>query len=83
MIVYISFVCRRMSNIVSLQDFQYTGLLEMSEQDLTHQAISAYFIGPKAENLNLFQENIKTILDELKDARLKYFPEDGVSAFHS
>lgn len=50
----------------------------MAEHDLSHQAISAYFIGPQAENLDLFQENIKTILDELRDARLKYFPGDGV-----
>jgi hypothetical protein len=50
----------------------------MAEKDISHQAISAYFIGPQAENLELFHENIKTILDELRNARLNYFPEDGV-----
>lgn len=55
----------------------------MAKQDISHQAISAYFIGPKAENLDLFRENIKTILDELEDARLKYFPDDGVCTLSS
>ncbi|KAK2753458.1 hypothetical protein FQN54_007848 [Arachnomyces sp. PD_36] len=49
----------------------------MVEHDISHQAISAYFIGPQAENLDLFRQNIDTILDEIRDARLKYFPEDG------
>ncbi|KAE8143371.1 pyridoxal phosphate-dependent transferase [Aspergillus pseudotamarii] len=40
--------------------------------DLTHQAISSYFIGPQAENMGYFKDNISTILQELEDARKKY-----------
>ncbi|KAL2789089.1 pyridoxal-dependent decarboxylase conserved domain protein [Aspergillus keveii] len=43
--------------------------------DLTHQAISSYFIGPEAENLDEFKANIATILDELEKARKAYFPQ--------
>lgn len=46
-------------------------------EDTTHQAISSYFIGPQAENLSFFQQNINTILRELGRARQAYFPEDG------
>ena len=46
-------------------------------EDTTHQAISSYFIGPQAENLAFFQQNINTILRELGSARQAYFPEDG------
>lgn len=45
-----------------------------------HDVISSYFIGPKAENLDSFRINIKTILDELRDARNKYFENDEVPA---
>ncbi|KAK2748783.1 hypothetical protein FQN57_000364 [Myotisia sp. PD_48] len=48
----------------------------MAERDISHEAISSYFIGPKAENLQLFRDNIDIILDELKTARLNYYPED-------
>jgi hypothetical protein len=47
--------------------------------DLTHQAISSYFIGPEAENLDEFKANIATILDELEKARKAYFPQPPVS----
>ncbi|GMG51297.1 unnamed protein product [Aspergillus oryzae var. brunneus] len=40
--------------------------------DLTHQAISSYFIGPQAENMSYFKDNISTILHELEEARKKY-----------
>ncbi|KAE8354962.1 pyridoxal phosphate-dependent transferase [Aspergillus coremiiformis] len=40
--------------------------------DLTHQAISSYFIGPQAENMKYFKDNISTILRELEAARKKY-----------
>ncbi|EGE03438.1 pyridoxal-dependent decarboxylase [Trichophyton equinum CBS 127.97] len=43
-----------------------------------HDVISSYFIGPKAENLDSFRINIKTILDELRDARHQYFEKDEV-----
>ncbi|KAL3465417.1 pyridoxal-dependent decarboxylase conserved domain protein [Aspergillus heterothallicus] len=43
--------------------------------DVTHQAISSYFIGPEAENLDEFKANIATILDELERARKSYYPQ--------
>ncbi|RDW92952.1 uncharacterized protein DSM5745_00274 [Aspergillus mulundensis] len=43
--------------------------------DVTHQAISSYFIGPEAENLDEFKTNIATILNELEKARKAYFPQ--------
>ncbi|KAK7932402.1 pyridoxal-dependent decarboxylase conserved domain protein [Apiospora marii] len=48
-----------------------------SHEDKSHQVISSYFIGPQAENLGYFKENIHAILDELEKARHAYFPEDG------
>lgn len=47
--------------------------------DQSHQAVSSYFIGPQAENLGDFRENIDSILNELQKARHNYYPEDGVS----
>ncbi|OJD29629.1 pyridoxal-dependent decarboxylase domain protein [Diplodia corticola] len=44
----------------------------MADENSTHNAISAYFIGPKAENLDNFRGNVDIILDELKRARLRY-----------
>jgi glutamate/tyrosine decarboxylase-like PLP-dependent enzyme len=44
--------------------------------DVSHQRISSYFIGPQAENLSYFKNNIDIILEELKNARNNYFPED-------
>lgn len=49
-----------------------------STEDITHQAISSYFIGPRAENLDEFRNNISVILDEIQRAREKYFKEDMV-----
>ncbi|KAL0768837.1 hypothetical protein CaCOL14_008145 [Colletotrichum acutatum] len=46
-------------------------------EDESHQIISSYFIGPQAENLPYFKENINIILDELESARKSYYPEDG------
>ncbi|KAI0466317.1 pyridoxal-dependent decarboxylase domain-containing protein [Xylaria cf. heliscus] len=46
-------------------------------EDVSHQVISSYFIGPQAENLPYFKENIHVILEELEKARNNYFPEDG------
>ena len=48
------------------------------EDDESHQQISSYFLGPKAENYEFFKRNILTILEGQKDARLDYFPKDGV-----
>ncbi|GAW25936.1 putative pyridoxal-dependent decarboxylase domain protein [Rosellinia necatrix] len=44
--------------------------------DTSHQIISSHFIGPQAENLPYFKENIDIILEELKLARNRYFPQD-------
>ncbi|KAL8803495.1 MAG: hypothetical protein Q9200_006186 [Gallowayella weberi] len=49
------------------------------EDDESHQMISSLFLGPHAENYEYFKRNIITILEATRDARLKYFPEDGVS----
>ncbi|KAL4924073.1 uncharacterized protein BDV17DRAFT_295795 [Aspergillus undulatus] len=43
--------------------------------DITHQAISSYFIGPEAENIDEFKTNIATVLSELEKARKRYFPQ--------
>ncbi|KAI1351924.1 pyridoxal-dependent decarboxylase domain-containing protein [Xylaria sp. FL0043] len=48
-----------------------------THEDVSHQAISSYFIGPQAENLPYFKENINIILEELEKARKNYYPEDG------
>lgn len=43
-----------------------------------HEAVSAWFLGPQAENADiltgLFEETIKL----QKQSRLDYYPEDGV-----
>lgn len=49
-------------------------------QDVSHQAISSYFLGPRAENLHEFRSNITALLDELQTAREQYFQEDVVRA---
>ncbi len=48
------------------------------EDDESHQAVSSYFLGPKAENYEYFKRNILEILEGQRDARLDYFPKDGV-----
>lgn len=51
----------------------------MSQEGSEEQnAVLSYFIGPKGSNLPDFRANINTILDELLEARLNYFPEDEV-----
>lgn len=47
-------------------------------EDESHQAISSYFLGPRAENYEFFKQNIIEILEGQRDARLDYFPRDGV-----
>ena len=47
-------------------------------EDESHQAISSYFLGPKAENYEFFKKNVLEILEGQRDARLDYFPRDGV-----
>ena len=46
--------------------------------DETHQRISSYFLGPKAENWEFLLKNILVILEGQRDARLDYYPKDGV-----
>lgn len=48
------------------------------ENDESHQMISSLFLGPHAENYDYFKDNIISILEYTRDARLHYFPEDGV-----
>lgn len=48
------------------------------EDDESHQMISSLFLGPHAENYEYFKSNIIAILEATRDARLNYFPEDGV-----
>ncbi|OJJ31330.1 hypothetical protein ASPWEDRAFT_747212 [Aspergillus wentii DTO 134E9] len=43
--------------------------------------INSYFIGPKAANLPDFRANINTILDELLEARMDYWPADNHRKF--
>ena len=50
-----------------------------AEEDVSHQKISSHFLGPRAENYELFKSNILAILEEHQDSRLDYFPSDGVS----
>lgn len=49
-----------------------------SEDDESHQMISSLFLGPHAENYEYFKSNVIAILEYTRDARLNYFPEDGV-----
>ncbi|KAF3760257.1 hypothetical protein M406DRAFT_85607 [Cryphonectria parasitica EP155] len=55
-----------------------SGASKASHEDVSHQAISSYFIGPQAENMAYFRKNIGVLLDQLEKARLNYFPGDGV-----
>jgi len=49
-----------------------------ASQDKTHSVISSLFIGPRAENLGHFRDNITCLLDELEGARKRYFAQDAV-----
>ncbi|KAK4225958.1 pyridoxal phosphate-dependent transferase [Podospora fimiseda] len=52
-----------------------------NSHDATHAVISSLFIGPRAENMNEFRDNILAVLDELQDARQSYFDEDAANGF--
>ncbi|RAH48246.1 uncharacterized protein BO95DRAFT_61012 [Aspergillus brunneoviolaceus CBS 621.78] len=55
---------------------------ERGEDQITNQnAINNYFIGLRAANIPDFRANINTILDELLETRLDYYPEDHILAF--
>ncbi|KAF8962310.1 PLP-dependent transferase [Flammula alnicola] len=44
-----------------------------------HEAVSAWFLGPQAENANLLKELFSQMVDSHSRARLMYHPEDGAS----
>lgn len=50
----------------------------MDASNPIHQALSALFIGPHAENIHILEESITTILAELENARKRYAPSDQV-----
>ncbi|PSS02377.1 pyridoxal phosphate-dependent transferase [Coniella lustricola] len=54
-----------------------SGAAERSHEKSSHKAISSYFIGPQAENIGLFRDNINGLLDQVVKARKNYFPDDG------
>uniref|UniRef100_A0A8H7XPX8 L-tyrosine decarboxylase C-terminal domain-containing protein n=1 Tax=Psilocybe cubensis TaxID=181762 RepID=A0A8H7XPX8_PSICU len=43
-----------------------------------HETVSAWFLGPQAENAALLKELFNNIVDSHANARLSYHPEDGV-----
>lgn len=47
-------------------------------EDETHQVISSFFLGPRAENYDFFQKRLADIFEAQRDARLDYFPKDGI-----
>ena len=53
------------------------------EEDISHEAISSWFLGPRAENLQYLKENVLAILDGQAAARSNYADkyEDGVLSF--
>lgn len=56
-----------------------TAHAEHGEDQITDQnVINNYFIGPRASNMPDFRANINTVLDELLETRLDYYPEDHV-----
>lgn len=44
----------------------------------THHALSAWFLGPKAENRQVMKDTLSEIVDRIARARTEYFPEDPV-----
>ena len=43
-----------------------------SEEELAHETICSYLIGPQVGNRSLFQKNVTITLDELRNARQSY-----------
>lgn len=56
-----------------------SGASEPSHEKSSYKAISSYFIGPQAENIELFKDHINVLLDQMVKTRKNYFPGDGVS----
>lgn len=50
-------------------------------EDESHQVVSSYFLGPKAENFDWFARSLMEVLEAQRDARLDYYPRDGVSNY--
>ncbi|KAI0766186.1 PLP-dependent transferase [Trametes elegans] len=42
-----------------------------------HEMVSAWFLGPQAENLDMLKNLFAAAADLQKDARMAYYPEDG------
>lgn len=64
---------------MSGSDNSATAHAEAGDDQITNQhVINNYFIGPRASNMPDFRANINTILDELLETRLDYYPEDNV-----
>lgn len=45
-----------------------------------HEAVSAWFLGPRAENFGLLKTLFEGVLDDHARVREQYYPEDGVRA---
>ena len=43
-----------------------------------HEAVSAWFLGPQAENADILTGLFTQLVNLQKEARLTYYPEDGV-----
>lgn len=54
-----------------------------AEEDVSHQKISSFFLGPQAENYEFFKSKIIAILEDHQASRLNYFPKDGVNQMRS
>ncbi|KAI0928055.1 hypothetical protein AcW2_004189 [Taiwanofungus camphoratus] len=44
----------------------------------THQAVSAWFLGPKAENHKVLKDHLCDVVDRITHSRKDYFPNDPV-----
>ncbi|THC87545.1 hypothetical protein EYZ11_013009 [Aspergillus tanneri] len=49
----------------------------MSNLPNNHEIVSSFFIGPRAENIDIFKKNIDNILQSVLKARQNYYPNDG------
>lgn len=50
--------------------------LNLTDEDIGSSALPAWFLGPKAENQELFQYFIKMAVDSHCDFRRRYYPQD-------
>jgi hypothetical protein len=69
-------------SIMSESTTSLTAHAERGEDQITDQnIINNYFIGPRGANMPDFRANINTVLDEMLETRLDYYPEDNVLLF--